>query len=208
MVPVHRTTDQSYHDNTNDTNHSPSSSTVHSANHVHCSLNDSSNRIDSATTMSTPSTASTASADTQQITMSRRNDGGLAFVTTHQTNMATQDIPEHPIHAHTAITNESNRERITSISDWLIDSGCTAHMSNCLDDFIGLLERYETLVEVANGGVTHVSHRGRTRVHIRDLFQTNHSALVTLSNVLYVPGLTRRLISIVEWNSCGGHILF
>jgi hypothetical protein len=70
------------------------------------------------------------------------------------------------------------------------------------------LERYETLVEVANGGVTHVSHRGRTRVHIRDLFQTNHSALVTLNNVLYVPGLTRRLISVVEWNSCGGHILF
>jgi hypothetical protein len=44
--------------------------------------------------------------------------------------------------------------------------------------------------------------------YIRDIFRRNHSDVAILNNVLYVPGLTRRLISVVEWNSCGGHISF
>jgi hypothetical protein len=66
-------------------------------------------------------------------------------------------------------------------------------MSNFLEDFIGPLEPYETLVEVANGGFPHVSHRGHTQVYIQDLCRTKHAAVVLLNNVLYVPGLTRRL---------------
>jgi hypothetical protein len=107
-----------------------------------------------------------------------------------------------------ATTKTNSHQRATSISDWLINSGCTAHMSNCFDDFIGPVEPYETLVEAANGGVTRVSYKGKPKVYISDLFQPSHSALVTLHNVLYVPGLTRRLISVLEWNSCGGHVSF
>jgi hypothetical protein len=61
---------------------------------------------------------------------------------------------------------------------------------------------------VANGGVTYVSYRGQTKVYLTDLLKHNHSVLVTLHNVLYVPGLTRRLISVLEWKSCGGHISY
>jgi hypothetical protein len=177
--------------------------TVNAADNVPRNSDDASSRTDDATA---PPTA--LAANTQQLTMKRRNNGGLAFATTHQANVVTQHIPKHSTQANTATINENNRERTTCISDWLIDSGCTAHMSTCLEDFIEPLQPYETLVEVANGGVTHVSHQGKTKVYIRDIFRRNHSVIAILNNALYVPGLTRRLISVVEWNFCGGHISF
>jgi hypothetical protein len=143
---------------------------------------DASSRTDDATAPPT-----VFAATTRQLTMKRRNSGRIAFATTHQANVVTQHTPEHSTQANTATINENNRERTICISDWLIDSGCTAHMSNCLEDFIKPLEPYETLVEVANGGVTHVSHRGKTKVYIRDIFRKNHSVVAILNNVLTYP---------------------
>jgi hypothetical protein len=58
--------------------------------------------------------------------MKLRNNGGLAFATTHEANVVTPYIPEHTIQANTATTNENSHEKTTSISDWIIDSGCIA----------------------------------------------------------------------------------
>jgi hypothetical protein len=77
-------------------------------------------------------------------------------------------------------------------------------MSNNINDFHVPLEPYETLVEVANRGVTHVQHRGKVDVLINDTYRPDNAIIVTLNNVLYVPGLTRRLLSVHEWNACGG----
>jgi transposase InsO family protein len=96
---------------------------------------------------------------------------------------------------------------VTSIADWLIDSGATAHMTNCQDDFNGALTPYESLVETANGGVIHVTHRGNVDIYLDDAFHHGNSIIIEVKNVLYVPGLTRRLISVSEWNACGGQIL-
>jgi hypothetical protein len=96
---------------------------------------------------------------------------------------------------------------VTSIADWLIDSGATAHMTNCQLDFNGILTPYESLVETANGGVIHVTHRGNVDIYLDDAFHPGNSIIIEVKNVLYVPGLTRRLISVSEWNACGGQIL-
>jgi hypothetical protein len=61
---------------------------------------------------------------------------------------------------------------VTSISDWLIDSGYSAHTTNCIDNFTGPLEQYETLVEVANGGTILVSHRVTVDVMIRNEYRS------------------------------------
>jgi hypothetical protein len=159
----------------NDTNRNHSFPTIPATENVPRNFDDASSRTDDATA---PSTASAA--NTPQLTMKRRN-GGLAFATTHQANVATLYVPEHSTQANTTTINENSHERTTSISDWLMDSGCTAHMSNCFEDFIGPLEPYETLVEVANGGVIHVSHRGKTKVYIRDIFRRNHSVVAILN---------------------------
>ncbi len=134
--------------------------------------------------------------------MSRKKEiKGLAFATVHHANMVTPYQPD------SNQPSQSTRP-ITSINDWLIDSGCSAHMTKCMEDFIGTLEIYETLVECANGGVTLSTHRWKTEVLIRDIFHPDHSVIVQLNNVLYVPGLNRRLISVSEWNNCGGQITF
>jgi hypothetical protein len=134
----------------------------------------------------------------------RKGIRGLAYATIHQANMAT--TPENlPIPTNDKDHN-TDRAVTTTIGDWLIDSGCTAHMSNNINDFHVPLEPYETLVEVANGGVTHVQHRGKVDVLINDTYRPDNAIIVTLNNVLYVPGLTRRLLSVHEWNACGGWI--
>jgi hypothetical protein len=119
-------------------------------------------------------------------------------------NMAT--TPEHLPIPTSDKDHNTDRAVTTTIGDWLIDSGCTAHMSNNINDFHVPLEPYETLVEVANGGVTHVQHRGKVDVLINDTYRPDNAIMVTLNNVLYVPGLTRRLLSVHEWNACGGWI--
>jgi hypothetical protein len=73
-------------------------------------------------------------------------------------------------------------------------------MTNNIEDFHG------TYVEVANGGVTEVQYRGKVHVLINDSFRPDNTIIVTLNNVLYVPGLNKRLLSSNEWNACGGYI--
>jgi hypothetical protein len=51
-----------------------------------------------------------------------------------------------------------------------------------------------------------VQHRGKVDVLINDTYRPDNSIIVTLNNVLYVQGLTRRLLSVHEWNACGGWI--
>jgi hypothetical protein len=81
--------------------------------------------------------------------MRRKGIRGLAYATIHQANMATTS--EHlPIPTSDKDRN-TDRAVTTTIGDWLIDSGCTAHMSNNINDFHDPYEPYETLVEVANG---------------------------------------------------------
>jgi hypothetical protein len=80
-------------------------------------------------------------------------------------------------------------------------------MTHCINDFNGELTPYELLVETANGGVIHLTHRGSVDIYISDVFKPGNAIIVQVNNGLYVPGLTRRLMSVHEWNAYGGQIL-
>jgi transposase InsO family protein len=127
---------------------------------------------------------------------------GAAFAVRHRANIVTTRNSNQ-----TQPTQRDNLPPVTSIADWLIDSGATAHMTHYIDDFNGYLKPYESLVETANGGVIHVTHRGSVDIYLNDVFTKGNSLIIQVNNVLYVPGLTRRLISVHEWNACGGQIL-
>jgi transposase InsO family protein len=136
--------------------------------------------------------------------MRNKKTNETALATTHKAFVArARNINEfhRPQQHATVIPN------VISIHDWLIDSGATAHMTHSLDDFNGPLTPFESLVETANGGVIHVTHRGNVDIYLEDIFRPGNSIIVEVRNVLYVPGLTRRLISVSEWNACGGQIL-
>ena len=135
--------------------------------------------------------------------MKNKKTNDTALVVTHKAFMArTQNNNfQRQQQPATAVPN------VTSINAWLIDSGATAHMTYSLDDYNGPLTPFESLVETANGSIIHVTHRGNVDIHLDDAFKPNNSIIVEVRNVLYVPGLTRRLISVSEWNACGGQIL-
>jgi hypothetical protein len=79
-------------------------------------------------------------------------------------------------------------------------------MTPCLEDFNGTLTPYNSVVETANGGMVRVTHRGEVRIFLCDSFDPRNTLVITLFKLLYVPGLTKRLLSVHDWNSCNGQI--
>jgi hypothetical protein len=143
---------------------------------------------------STPSETSNTTSSNSTTNMARRKGTVFAAPAKHYARVAsvldmTRTNPQAK--AHTAMSAITSREPHTLISDWLIDSGCTAHMTPHRNDFIGRLEEYSTLVETANGGLVEVTHRGKVKIQIHDAFRSNHSITVYLNNTLYVPNLSR-----------------
>jgi hypothetical protein len=74
------------------------------------------------------------------------------------------------------------------------------------DDFNGSLTPYDSVVENANGGIVRVTHGGSVRILMCDTFCPDHTIVVKLHDVLHIPELTKRLLSVHEWNSCNGQI--
>ena len=93
------------------------------------------------------------------------------------------------------------------IKDWLIDSGCSNHMTTFLDDIVNTPEPTDTVVEVANGHIVQATVTGTIHLQVMDI-NTHQVFDVYLENVLHVPGLSRRLFSVTQWTSSGGHISF
>ena len=110
---------------------------------------------------------------------------------------------------HTVVqSDESNPNHLYSnITVWLIDSGCSNHMTPYLTDFIGDQQRASCSVEVATGVLTQAPLQGTVKIKLQDIY-SGKWCYVLLHNVLYVPGLTRRLISVRQWNVTGGDVSF
>ncbi|KAG7340335.1 reverse transcriptase RNA-dependent DNA polymerase [Nitzschia inconspicua] len=161
-----------------------------------------------STTTTTPPTTNISA--NKVIEMPRRRGTNFAAPAKHFSGMTTTIPPERTLNvkAFRTLTCATIEELITLLNDWLLDSGCTAHMSNNRDDFIGKLEPYVTMVEVANGSLIEVRWRGTVKLLLIDKFDPDNRATVYLKNVLYVPQLSRRLFSVSEWYQCGGQITF
>jgi hypothetical protein len=76
-------------------------------------------------------------------------------------------------------------------STWWIDSGATVHVANSLQGFrTRTLQRGERRLRVANGVESRVEAIGELPSEL------NNSFIFHLHNVLYVPSLSRNLISV------------
>jgi hypothetical protein len=65
---------------------------------------------------------------------------------------------------------------------------------------------YDSVVETSKGSIVRVTHKGSVKILMCDAFRPDHTIVVKLYNVLHVPGLTKRLFSVHEWNSCDGQV--
>ena len=111
---------------------------------------------------------------------------------------------------HTVVQpHESNPEHSsTPIVQWLIDSGCSNHMTPYAEDFIGDMQPSACTVEVATGVIVGAPFEGTVKVELNDIYNQDHTCFVLMHNVLYVPGLNQRLISVRQWNATGGNVHF
>ena len=78
----------------------------------------------------------------------------------------------------------------TRDKEWILDSGCTFHMSPNKNWFIGLKETKENNLLMANNDSCEIHGIGSIKLKVHD------GSIKTLSNVRYIPNLKRNLISL------------
>ena len=89
---------------------------------------------------------------------------------------------------------------------WLLDSGCSRHMTPKKTDFKRYLE-FRVPVNVKLADKTTIPGYGIGDIHIK-LFDGNEFVPVTIKNVLYVPKLQEKLLSITDMTERGCSVTF
>ena len=72
---------------------------------------------------------------------------------------------------------------------WLIDSGCTHHMSHAKGMFVKLDKNHSSKVKIGNGDYIKVKGIGDIAIDVG-------SGRKIISNVLYVPKIDKNLLSV------------
>ena len=98
----------------------------------------------------------------------------------------------------------------SSYSYWLPDSGTTTHMTPFLSDLLPeSIQEHKSYVTVANNRRSIVTHRGTVRLRVHCCLSKDEKERTwDLFNVLVVPNLAKRLISMDELNSFGHEVTF
>ena len=86
-------------------------------------------------------------------------------------------------------SNDDISQQFSELSEWLIDSGCSNHMTPFADNLISDITKSKSLVEVANGNIVEVPKKGTALIRIVDV-QTNKTFYMLLEDILYIPGLS------------------
>jgi hypothetical protein len=88
-----------------------------------------------------------------------------------------------------------------NLNNYLPDLGATQHMTPRLADLQNTVEGQKIGVEVANGHIIKCSITGNIQISMQD--DNGNMLTATLSDVMYVPGLNRRLFSVTQFAQHG-----
>ncbi|KAL5769820.1 hypothetical protein ACOSP7_013974 [Xanthoceras sorbifolium] len=95
-------------------------------------------------------------------------------------------------------------ERIDYENDWIVDSGCSNHMTGDRQKLQNLSEyKGNRVVVTADNSRLPIAHIGKTIVTPR--YNTNQ---VPLQDVYHVPGMKKNLLSVAQFTSSGHYVLF
>ncbi|KAG8475395.1 hypothetical protein CXB51_031889 [Gossypium anomalum] len=109
-------------------------------------------------------------------------------------NSVEADVVEDYSHGELLVTSVNN-SKVTD--EWILDSGCTFHMSPNQDWFTTYETLSEGIVLMVNNASCKIAGVGTIKVKMFDRF------VRTLSDVRHVPGLERNLISLSTLDSKG-----
>jgi len=94
---------------------------------------------------------------------------------------------------------------LRDLNNYLPDSGATQHMTPRLADLVDAVEGQNLGVEVADGHVIKCTTTGKIKVKMLD--NNGDQLEVTLTDVMYVPGLSQRLFSVSKFARHGFHAM-
>ncbi|RVW47434.1 Retrovirus-related Pol polyprotein from transposon TNT 1-94 [Vitis vinifera] len=129
------------------------------------------------------------------------------LVESNATTSKSED--EWDAQAFFAATRESafiatTSEQIDYEKDWIIDSGCSNHMTGDKEKLQDLSEyKGRHMVVTTNNSKLPIAHIGNTVVSSQ--YNTND---VLLQNVYHVPGMKKNLLSVAQLTSSGHFVLF
>jgi hypothetical protein len=70
------------------------------------------------------------------------------------------------------------------------------------------IEPSTAIVEVANGVLIRAQQRGTVQIRLTDINDSRRTCDILVHDVLWIPGLSRRLLSVDQWMAAGGAIHF
>ncbi|KAA3479407.1 disease resistance protein TAO1-like [Gossypium australe] len=123
-----------------------------------------------------------------------------------------QNQPQQPrVEAQVAEEGSEQEEQVFAIScsaikrkatkGWLIDSGCTNHMTPDATVFNNIDRSFKTRVKVGNGHFIKAENKG-------DVLIDTSTGIKLVSNVLFVPKIDRNLLSIAQLLEKGYSVVF
>jgi hypothetical protein len=132
-----------------------------------------------------------------------------AYPTNHNSRDASSSTG-FPPHAFTGFppVHEGQMKIIKAWLHWLVDSGATVHMTPFINDLHpASIKSCRVPVRIANGGIIFATHRGQVRLVVTDK-NSRRRYTITLHQVLCVPDLDRRLISVDGLTDYGHRVEF
>ncbi|KAG6471607.1 hypothetical protein ZIOFF_069051 [Zingiber officinale] len=131
-----------------------------------------------------------------------------------QSNTATSNPKENSEDdwdAEALFVAEENEVAFTTMSDkinykndWIVDSGCSNHMTGDKEKLQNLSEyKGDRMMVTANNSRLPIAHIGKTIITPR--YNSNQ---VSLQDVYHVPGMKKNLLSVSQLTSSGHYVLF
>jgi hypothetical protein len=135
--------------------------------------------------------------------------GGIAYTLEfHEVHRAATAISSNCTALAAKSIHDPEIEEIgdpSSLLNYIPDSGASQHMTPRLDDLYDVEEGLKLGVIVADGHVIKVTKTGKIKIRMID--DDGKPLIATLQQVMYVPGLSRRLFSLTRFTE-QGHTVF
>jgi hypothetical protein len=95
----------------------------------------------------------------------------------------------------------SQASNTSELNTWLIDSGCTSHISKFLSIFSSIDRSVQPKIKLGNGDIVQAKGKGTVAVNI-------NRGIKTITNVLYIPELDQNLLSVAQMFRNGYEVFF
>ncbi|KAH7866468.1 hypothetical protein Vadar_020790 [Vaccinium darrowii] len=124
-----------------------------------------------------------------------------------QSNTFTEEVGTSSIvteKSETALAAVPNRGAINYNDDWIVDSGCSNHMTGDKKKLSNLSSyKGDRVVVTTNNSKLPITHIGKTVINPR--FSPSE---VKLQDVYHVPGMKKNLLSVSQLTSSGNYVVF